>query len=90
MVGGGSMGRAGCLSKRYVVLAGRTGRSRKQTKKVAAVTIDFISPCLTHQHNAGLVIYREDAQVTHSVSPGGASKGFMKISTCLRLQFSDS
>lgn len=64
--------------------------AERRQREGAAVTADLVSPFLAHQHGVGLVIYRKDGQVMRSVSIGGASGGFMEISTCLNLQFSDS
>lgn len=65
-------------------------RQKQRQREGAAVTADLVSPFLAHQHDMGLVIYREDGQVTPSVSTGGAFGGFMEISAYLSLQFSDS
>lgn len=70
-------------------MGGQAEAERRQ-REGAAVTAHLVSPFLAHQHDVGLVIYREDGQVTHSVSTGEASRGLMEISTCLNLQFSDS
>lgn len=52
---------------------------QKQTEREgAAVTAGLGSPFLAHQHDAGLVIYREDGQVTCGFLQEGPSEALWK------------